>query len=277
MRKVALRGRRECDFLHAREVCAGYGSYPWCIWRILWHVLVSRRDVLKVAATAPAAVGLAMAAAWLRPASASAAPLGVLLDYAGGVLPAADIRAAGAAGAIRYVSDRRPGAAWMLGKPIQLAEARDLHSNGLAIVSCYQYGKQSTADWLGGESAGVEHAQRGWQLHTAAGGPGGAPIYASIDDDPSVEQYRQQVAPYLHGWESVLGHQRVGVYANSKVIDWALQDGLGSYFWQHNWGSPEGFTHPAANLHQVEIDKRKVGGVGVDVNQILQPQFGQWA
>jgi len=91
------------------------------------------------------------------------------------------------------------------------------------------------------------------------------------------EQYKQQVAPYLRGWESVVGHQRTGVYGNSKTIDWALQDGLGSYFWQHNWGSPGGYTHPAANLHQVEIDKRNVGGVGVDINNICKPQFGQWA
>jgi hypothetical protein len=35
-------------------------------------------------------------------------------------------------------------------------------------------------------------------------------------------------------------------------------------------------VHPAAALHQVEIDKRSVGGVGVDVNEVLKPQFGQW-
>ena len=192
------------------------------------------------------------------------------------MIPADQISAAGAVGSIRYVSDRRRGGAWMLGKPMQLTEARDLHQNGLKIVSCYQYGKEASADWVGGQSAGVTHARRGWQLHTAAGGPAGAPIYASIDDDPSYEQYKQQVAPYLRGWESVIGHQRTGVYANSKTIDWALHDGLGSYFWQHNWGSPPGYTHPAANLHQVEIDKRNVGGVGVDINNICKPQFGQW-
>lgn len=240
-------------------------------------MLCSRRDLLKFAAVAPAAVGLGAAATSLQPTTAAAAPLGILLDYAAGVIPASEIRAAGAAGAIRYVSDRRPGAAWMLGKPIQLPEAQDLHSNGLKIVSNYQYGKQDTADWLGGQNAGVEHAKRGWQLHTAAGGPVNAPIYVSIDDDPSLEQYHQQVAPYLRGWESVIGHEHTGVYANSKTIDWALQDGLGCYFWQHNWGSPPGYTHPAAHLHQVEIDKRKVGGVGVDINHILKPQFGQWA
>jgi hypothetical protein len=219
--------------------------------------------------------GLQALAAALAP-PATAAPMGILLDYAAGVLRASDIRAAGALGAIRYVSDRRPGGAWMLGKPIQLPEARDLYQGGLKIVSCYQFGKADNADWLGGQTAGVTHAKRGWELHVAAGGSYGAPIYASIDDDPSFEQYKQQVAPYLKGWESVLGRQRVGVYANSKTIEWALQDGLGTFFWQHNWGSPGGVAHPAAHLHQVEIDKRQVAGIGVDVNHILKPQFGQW-
>jgi hypothetical protein len=146
-------------------------------------VLVTRRDLLKVAAAAPAAVGLGVTTASLQPAPASAAPLGILLDYAAGVIPANDIRAAGATGVIRYVSDRRPGGAWMLGKPIQLPEARDLYQNGLKIVSNYQFGKRDTADWLGGQSAGVQHAKRTVQLHSAAGGPANAPIYASIDDD----------------------------------------------------------------------------------------------
>jgi hypothetical protein len=241
---------------------------------------MSRRAVLKCVTAAPAVLGLGAGlqttASALGPPRASAAPLGVLLDYAAGVIKAADLKASGALGAIRYVSDRRPGGDWMLGKPIQLPEARDLYHNGCKIVSCYQYGKQDTADWLGGQNAGVGHAKRGWQLHIAAGGSYGAPIYASIDDDPTYEQYKQQVAPYLRGWEAVLGHQRVGVYANSKTIEWALQDGLGSYFWQHNWGSPGKVAHPGAHVHQVEIDKRSVGGIGVDINHILKPRFGQW-
>ena len=237
---------------------------------------VSRRDLLKLAAAAPAAAGVGALAAALTPPSASADSQGILLDYAAGVLKAADIKAAGAVGAIRYVSDRRPGAAWMLGKPIQIEEARDLYQAGLKIVSNYQFGKQATADWLGGQAAGVTHAKRGWELHTAAGGPVSAPVYVSIDDDPTLEQYQQQVAPYLRAWESVIGHQRVGVYGNSKTIEWALQDGLGSWFWQHNWGTPKGYVHPAAHLHQFEIDARSVAGVGVDLNNILTPQFGQW-
>lgn len=238
---------------------------------------LTRRDVLKYVTAAPAALGLgAGLQSVLAAATAAAQPYGVLLDYAAGVIAASDLKAAGALGAIRYVSDRRPGAEWMLGKPIALPEAHDLLQSGLKVVSCYQFGKGPTADWLGGQPAGVQHAQRGLQLHSEAGGSAGVPIYASIDDDPTSDQYRTQIAPYLQGWESVLGHQRVGVYANSKVIEWAIQDGLGSYFWQHNWGSPGGTPHPAAALHQVEINRQKVAGIDVDVNNILKPDFGQW-
>lgn len=148
---------------------------------------VSRRDLLKLAAATPAALGMGALSGALAPATASGDSLGLLFDYAAGVLSAADIKAAGGLGAIRYVSDRRPGATWMLGKPILLAEARDLYQAGLKIVSNYQFGKEATADWLGGQAAGVTHAKRGWELHTAAGGPTGAPIYASIDDNPTAE------------------------------------------------------------------------------------------
>lgn len=106
--------------------------------------------MLRFAAATPALIALGAAAESLCAPSASADGLGVLLDYAAGVIPASQIRAAGALGSIRYVSDRRPGGAWMLGKPMQIDEARDLHQGGLKIVSCYQYGKEASADWLGG-------------------------------------------------------------------------------------------------------------------------------
>ncbi|GBG39641.1 hypothetical protein NJB14197_38870 [Mycobacterium montefiorense] len=100
---------------------------------------------------------------------------------------------------------------------------------------------------------------------------------ALLERNGGLGDRRPPIPVYRHTtWESVIGHQRTGVYANSKTIDWALHDGLGCCFWQHNWGSPKGYAHPAANLHQVEIDKRSVGGVGVDINEILKPQFGQW-
>ncbi|RMI35723.1 DUF1906 domain-containing protein [Nocardia stercoris] len=202
--------------------------------------------------------------------------LGTLLDYAGGVPSAAAIRAAGHAGAIRYVSDRRPGAEWMAGKPLLRREVDDLRSAGLAIVSCYQFGKGPTADWRGGLEAGKKHAARGLILHIAAGGPDNAPIYASIDDNPSADDFDSMIGPYMQGWQSVLGPERTGMYANSPTIDRAHDAGLAAFFWQHDWGTPAGYVHPAANLHQNAGDQCSVDDITADVNSILSQRFGAW-
>src|SRR5690606_1067826 len=117
-------------------------------------VSLSRRALLgyTAAGVAAGAVGSAFGAR-----SAAAAPRGTLLDYAAGVPSAEAIKAAGHAGVIRYVSDRRPGAEWMAGKPLLAGEVSALREAGLAIVSCYQFGKGPTADWRGGLEAGKRH------------------------------------------------------------------------------------------------------------------------
>jgi hypothetical protein len=232
---------------------------------------VSRRDLFAYAAAA-AVVGVTAAAA---PAAARPS-LGTLIDYSGGVPSAAAIRDAGHVGVIRYVSDRRPGAEWMAGKPLRSAEVDDLKAAGLQIVSCYQFGKGPTADWRGGLEAGKRHAERGLALHRAAGGPDNVPIYASIDDNPSPVDFATMIAPYLLGWQAVLGKENTGVYANTPTIELARTAGLGAWYWQHNWGTPKGFVHPAAHLHQFEIDKQSIDGVGIDVNNVLTPEYGQW-
>ncbi|MFC4375455.1 DUF1906 domain-containing protein [Nocardia halotolerans] len=233
-------------------------------------VSVTRRGFFGMAA-AVSAVGLGLSAA-----PAAARSLGTLVDYSAGVPSAAAIRAAGHIGVIRYVSDRRPGAEWMAGKPLLAGEVEDLWAHGLSIVSNYQFGKGETADWRGGLEAGKRHAARGWELHAAAGGPDTAPIYASIDDNPSEWEFDELIAPYIEGWQSVLGPDLVGIYANTPTIDRALDAGLGAWFWQHNWGTPRGFVHTGAHLHQFEIDKRAIDGVGVDVNNVLTTDYGQW-
>ncbi|MGS2806350.1 DUF1906 domain-containing protein [Nocardia sp. MW-W600-9] len=236
-------------------------------------VPVTRREFFGFAAAATT-VGLGLAATSATPAAAQS--FGTLVDYAAGVPSAEAIKAAGHIGVIRYVSDRRPGAEWMAGKPLLAAEVEELWAAGLSIVSNYQFGKGPTADWRGGLEAGKQHAERGWELHTAAGGPDTAPIYASIDDNPSEEEFDEMIAPYIEGWQSVLGADLVGIYANTPTIDRALDAGLGSWFWQHNWGTPKGYVHPGAQLHQFEIDKRDIDGIGVDLNRVLATDYGQW-
>ncbi|MFI9509183.1 DUF1906 domain-containing protein [Nocardia sp. NPDC052566] len=235
------------------------------------EVRLSRRDLFGYAAAA-AAVGMTAAA----PAARATGTFGTLVDYAGGVPSAGSIRDAGHIGVIRYVSDRRPGAEWMTGKPLLAREVDQLHAAGLHIVSNYQFGKGQTADWRGGLEAGRRHAERGLALHRAAGGPDGVPIYASIDDNPNAADFASMIAPYLLGWHDVMGKENVGIYANSPTIDWAIAAGLGSWYWQHNWGTPKGFVHSAAHLHQFEIDKSELDGISVDLNSVLRPDFGQW-
>ncbi|AVH22363.1 DUF1906 domain-containing protein [Nocardia cyriacigeorgica] len=234
---------------------------------------LSRRDLFGYAA---AAAVIGSIGATVNMPRARAESLGTLVDYAAGVPSAAAIRDAGHTGVIRYVSDRRPGAEWMAGKPLLAAEVEDLNAAGLKIVSCYQFGKGPTADWRGGLEAGKRHAERGLELHLAAGGPEGVPIYASIDDNPSAADFATMIAPYLLGWHAVLGRENTGVYANSPTIDLAVAAGLGSWYWQHDWGTPEGYVNPAAHLHQFEIDDRTIDGIGVDLNNILTPEYGAW-
>lgn len=236
---------------------------------------VSRRNLFKYAAAGSAAVGLATLGGTMS--TAQAGSLGTLLDYSAGVPSAQSIRAAGHVGAIRYVSDRRPDANWMVGKPVRASEVNALTAAGLQVVSCYQFGKGATADWREKYEGGRKHAARGLQLHREAGGPERRPIYASIDDNPSPWETENLVKPYLQGWASVVGNQNLGIYGNTKVIDAMIAAGVGTWFWQHNWGSPSGYVHPRAHLHQFEIDKRKIDGVGVDVNSILAVDYGQWS
>lgn len=202
---------------------------------------------------------------------------GTLVDYSAGVPSAAAILAAGHVGAVRYVSDPLPGEKWMVGKPMSATEAESLVQSGLEVVSCYQYQIAEPADWRGGFAAGVRNAERGLELHLAAGGPKDRPIYACIDSNPKPEEFATVIASYLLGWQSVLGKANTGVYGNSATIDQARAAGLGSFYWQHNWGTPTGYVHPAAHLHQYEIDSQHIDGVGVDVNRILQRDYGQWS
>ena len=93
---------------------------------------VSRRELFKYAAVGSAA---AMGLAAVNSTAARADGLGTLVDYSGGVPSAAAIAAAGHLGAVRYVSDRRPGADWMIGKPLKESEADALAAAGLEVVA----------------------------------------------------------------------------------------------------------------------------------------------
>ena len=249
---------------------------------------ISRRDALRFAAGA-ALAGMGAAAAGSGAPSASAAPP-TLIDFAMRQIPPEAIRAAGHAGVINYVSTSRPGSNFGA-KPITLPYAKALTAAGLVIVSNYQYGKPggtAPSDFTRGFAGGVADARTGWHHHTAAGGGQSAPIYFSVDDDIDRHTWNTLALPWFRGINSVLGVQRTGVYGGINVVQWAIEDGVIGFSrvqgrrwaWQtRSWS--RGQIHPAAVLYQRIIDTPSnpgavVGGIRVDVNDVLAADVGQW-
>ncbi len=250
---------------------------------------ISRRDVIRYATAASALAGLGAAAASVGTPTAAAAG-SMLIDFAMHQIPAADIKAAGYAGVVNYVSLSRPGSNFGA-KPITKAYADSLTAAGLVIVSNYQYGKPggtAPSDFTRGYEGGVADAQTAWQLHTAAGGGQSAPIFFTIDEDISRDTWNSVALPWFKGINAVLGVQRTGIYAGIRPCQWAAADGvIGNsstpgfrWSWQTKaWSG--GQVDPAAVLYQRIVATASnpgplVGGFEVDVNDVMASDVGQW-
>ncbi|WP_237792190.1 DUF1906 domain-containing protein [Corynebacterium accolens] len=236
---------------------------------------LSRRGLLKASALALTAGAIGAAA----PSAAALGPVrGTIIDFSSGIPSPTAIKRAGHIGAIRYVSIKRPGAAWMTGKPVTLQEAAANAAAGLPTASVYQFGRAETADWKQGAAGAAIHAPQAISLHKAAGGPTHRPIYIAIDDNPTREHYTQFIRPYLQAFSkalSVAGYQ-TGVYGNYNVIEWASQDGIGTFYWMHDWGS-NGKIHPKTTIHQLPQSRQQtIENVIVDVNEVYASDWGQW-
>jgi hypothetical protein len=250
---------------------------------------LSRRDALRYAAVVSALAGLGAASAGTgTPTAAAAAPK--LIDFAAHQIPAEQIRAAGYSGVVNYVSLSRPGSTFGA-KPITRPYADSLKAAGLVIVSNYQYGKPggtAPSDFTRGFAGGVADARTAWQLHTAAGGGQSAPIFFTIDDDISRDTWNTVALQWFRGINSVLGVQRTGVYGGIDTCQWAAADGvIGNsrtpghrWAWQTRAWSGDRID-PAAVLYQRVVSTASnpgplVGGLEVDVNDVLAQDCGQW-
>ena len=250
---------------------------------------MSRRDALRYATAASALAGLGAASTSVgTPVAAAAATQ--LIDYAMRQIPAEEIRAAGYAGVVNYVSLSRPGSSFGA-KPITRPYAESLTAAGLVIISNYQYGKPggtAPSDFTRGSAGGIADARTAWQLHTAAGGGQSAPIFFTVDEDISRDTWNTVALPWFRGINSVLGVQRTGVYGGIDVCRWAAADGvIGSsstpghrWAWQTRaWSGNQ--IEPTAVLYQRIVSTASnpgpvVGGIEVDVNDVLAGDCGQW-
>lgn len=214
-----------------------------------------------------------------------------LIDFAEHLVAPEQIRAAGYAGAVVFVSESRPGANFDF-KPVTRAYTDALRGNGLHIVSNFQYGKPgwpTPSDYTRGYDGGVADATTAMNLHAAAGGPDSAPIFFSVDEDITVDTWNSVAAQWFRGINSVLGVQRTGVYGHARVCTWAGEDGVighsssSGYRWAWQtraWS--HGDREPTAVLYQSAVFTASnpavvIDGVHVDADDVLAPDFGQWA
>ncbi|MCV7413120.1 twin-arginine translocation pathway signal [Mycobacterium florentinum] len=247
---------------------------------------VPRREVFKYA-LAPALLSLA---ATVEAPSVSAADI-QLIDFAEKRIAPDEIKAAGYAGVINYVSAERPGAHFEA-KPITREYADSLRAAGLQIVSNFQYGKPgwpaTPSDLTRGHDGGVADAQTAQQLHAAAGGPNSAPIFFSVDDDIDQNTWNTLALEWFRGINSVLGVGRTGIYGHYNACGWAIRDGVigNSTSAGHRWAwQTRSWSHgqrePMAVLYQAIVNTPSnpgplLGGINVDVDDVLAADYGQW-
>lgn len=157
-------------------------------------------------------------------------------------------------------------------KNLDAHELARLWNAGLAVVLVYQDG---TSDMLRGHAEGVRDAHAAKAGADALDWPTHRPIYFALDQDPGPLSTAQIGACrlYLDGAASVLGRQRVGVYAGYRGIEllcprWAPW-GWQTYAWSR------GRISDRAHFRQYRNGVRLCGG-DVDLNETYRADFGQW-
>lgn len=199
-----------------------------------------------------------------------------VVDYSAAPLAGREVKDAGHIGTVRYISPARE--AWMGGKPENVGELKDHTASGLETAFVWQFGKETHPDVMRGLAGGVDDATRA-QAKLAELGCPNHPVFFAVDFDISLGQWNSTAVHYFEGAVKVLGRERVGIYGHSRVIAWAAQDNViapvGNGKWLA-WQTPawsRGERAPEAVLYQGS--QASINGVPVDVNQVLNPYWGQ--
>lgn len=186
------------------------------------------------------------------------------LDYSWARPGGATIKAAGYQFVVRYIPYPGNG-----GKGLEHAELNDLRKHGIDIAMVYEsYANRA----LQGFSAGVADAKQSIAQLNRLGFPK-IPVYFAVDFD-AAEHQQDEIDAYLKGAASVIGADRVGVYAGYWVIKRCYENKTAKYLWQtYAWSG--GNVHPKIHLYQY-LNGQNLNGA-VDYNRAYQANFGQWA
>lgn len=191
----------------------------------------------------------------------------LVLDYSAGKPGAAAISQAGYGGAVRYIGF--PSRV----KCTDAGELADFTRHGLGMALVYE---DHTEDWLGGFAQGREAGARARTHANQIGFPADRPIYLAVDRDVVTSGEFATMVEYLRGAsQTVGGVERTGVYGEYDVCVRAQQAGVARWFWQcRAWSGTPVKLFPGRHLYQ-RVGTVVVGGIGCDINDVLQPDWGQ--
>ncbi|MEO5877383.1 MAG: glycoside hydrolase domain-containing protein [Streptosporangiaceae bacterium] len=186
------------------------------------------------------------------------------VDYAWGRPGVPALKRAGVKFACRYLSHDTTG------KNLDREEARQLSDGGIWIVVIWE---TTAGRALAGRAAGVADATAAEKQAKALGQPAGRPIFFAVDFDAAPGQ-QDEIHAYLDGAASVLGRDRIGLYAGYGPIKRAFDAKKIAYGWQ-TYGWSGGRWDTRALLQQYSNDQ-KINGVGLDYDRALGADYGQW-
>lgn len=185
------------------------------------------------------------------------------VDYSWARPGGATLKANGKHFAVRYLYPDGQG-----GKGLDASELADLTGNGVEVPVVYE---SYAARAKEGRAAGEQDARTAQAELVRLGLPSGMPIYFAVDYD-APEGDQGVIDEYLRGAASVIGADRVGVYAGYWVIKRCHENGTAKWLWQtYAWSG--GNVHPATHLYQYRNGQNLNGAV--DFCKALQDNYGQ--
>lgn len=187
------------------------------------------------------------------------------VDYSYARPSIAGLKSADKKFAVRYITT--PGAS---NKGISKAEYDALHAAGIEVVVVWEGG---AADMKKGKPQGVADAKAAQaNLKAIVGLNDNLPVYFGCDFDATPAD-QAAINAYLDGAASVLGRDRVGMYAGYYPLKRAVAAGKVTWKWQtYAWSG--GNILEGIHLYQYKNGVTLAGGQ-VDLVRALQTNYGQ--
>ncbi|MEJ6548005.1 DUF1906 domain-containing protein [Corynebacterium sp. USCH3] len=204
--------------------------------------------------------------------------MATVLDFSARFPSAASIKAAGHVGVVAYISP--PREPWMQAKPLTKAVVDQYRGAGLRIGCVWQYGGADAPDAMRGAAGGRADAEAAKKKLTEIG-LGDSPVYFAVDFDISLAQWNSTAVAYFRAAGEVLGKHRVGIYGHSRVVHWAMEDGVVAEVepgrvlgWVTKSWSDGHDGSDYATLFQGTHNVAGPDGVKVDINTVYHAEWG---